>query len=432
MDGMQKEAKLLVHDEPYLKPVTGQGISFYNMDVNTAVLTFQVKRNEYPLEISAQNTETYAFFVSSNGSTTGKVKVEFIDPLNGIIRVTLDENFLLAATNTNVKGQIYIKAIGRPDTVVLNEFTFYVKDALINQIDGSIKIKEIRLFDELETEIRNKIARINEIEQQLDTIDERTDAMLQAEIQNFKAEINTQIQDVKNFITATQQNITNKANEVDENIRTLNNNIDGTENSLVTVTKLNEILGTYATNAQIQTLNDTKANTSDVVSKSELTDIDTLIAQKVEEKFNGLAVQNYQLTDANGYIPRIDNLDMYTMNGISKSGWYYVYAPINSPEEDSNNGYLQVFARSSTYMKVIFMPYNRHKMYTRNKMGSTTGWGDWVEITSGYSVTTRSDQEAIAEDLENADANASESESLSTSESVSMSDSLSDGGSTNV
>ena len=47
--------------------------------------------------------------------------------MQGIIQLTLDNDFLKAATDTYVTGQIYIKAVGRKDTVVLNEFRFYVK-----------------------------------------------------------------------------------------------------------------------------------------------------------------------------------------------------------------------------------------------------------------------------------------------------------------
>lgn len=152
----EKEAKLTVIDEPRLKPITDENVAFYNMDINTAVLTFQVRKEDYPLEISDVNTGVYAYFVSDNGSSTGRVEVEYIDPMKGIIRLTLDNEFLKSATDTYVTGQIYIKAVGRKDTVVLNEFRFYVKDALINQIDADIKIGYIREIDDLIDNFKEK------------------------------------------------------------------------------------------------------------------------------------------------------------------------------------------------------------------------------------------------------------------------------------
>ncbi|WP_222123050.1 pyocin knob domain-containing protein, partial [Staphylococcus saprophyticus] len=109
----------------------------------------------------------------------------------------------------------------------------------------------------------------------------------------------------------------------------------------------------------------------------------------------------YSLTDDSGYVSRIDNLDMESMTGITTSGWFYIYQPINSPDEDSQNGYMQVIARSSTYIKVLFMPFNRHVIYSRNKMGSTTGWGQWREITNGLTIPSKSDEEEDFEELEN-------------------------------
>ena len=70
------------------------------------------------------------------------------------------------------------------------------------------------------------------------------------------------------------------------------------------------------------------------------------------------------------------------MSNIDKSGLFYAYNPVNSPDTENESGYLFVIARSSTYKKVIFMPYNKHTMYSRNKPGSTTGWGKWHNITS--------------------------------------------------
>ena len=66
------------------------------MDINTTVLTFQVRKQDYPLEISKVNTDIYAYFVSDNGSSTGRVQVDYVNPMQGIIQLTLDNDFLKA------------------------------------------------------------------------------------------------------------------------------------------------------------------------------------------------------------------------------------------------------------------------------------------------------------------------------------------------
>lgn len=43
-DGIYKEAKLTALDEPRLVPITTEQLVFYNLDINTAMLTFQLKK----------------------------------------------------------------------------------------------------------------------------------------------------------------------------------------------------------------------------------------------------------------------------------------------------------------------------------------------------------------------------------------------------
>ncbi|TBW82969.1 hypothetical protein EQ806_12685, partial [Staphylococcus epidermidis] len=48
----------------------------------------------------------------------------------------------------------------KSDTVVLNEFKFTVKDALINSVSGVTKIEKIREFDKMRDEIRKRMTDI--------------------------------------------------------------------------------------------------------------------------------------------------------------------------------------------------------------------------------------------------------------------------------
>ena len=74
------------------------------------------------------------------------------------------------------------------------------------------------------------------------------------------------------------------------------------------------------------------------------------------------------------------------MSGIDASGFYYAYNPVNSPDPNNQSGYLLVMARSNNYKKVLFFPFNRHKFYSRNMMGNTTGWGNWYDATNNINV----------------------------------------------
>ncbi|MDH9921991.1 BppU family phage baseplate upper protein [Staphylococcus hominis] len=388
MDGLKKEAKITVVDEPRLKPITDENIGFYNMDINTAVLTFQVRKQDYPLEISKVNTDIYAYFVSDNGSSTGRVQVDYVNPMQGIIQLTLDNDFLKAATDTYVTGQIYIKAVGRKDTVVLNEFRFYVKDALINQIDADIKISYIREIDDLIDNFKKKIESVSQNFSDIETAQADFTAFVNAQKNTFIKQVNDMKNDMNTFANKTQQDLTDRLNSLDDKVlQTLRDLENGTEN-FVTEDELNTLLANYPTNEQLTTQLDSKANVGDVTNPQsvELPDFDTMIKEKVDEALANAQLQRFAFTDDNGYIPRIDNPDLYTMSGIDASGFYYAYNPVNSPDPNNQSGYLLVMARSNNYKKVLFFPFNRHKFYSRNMMGNTTGWGNWYDATNNINV----------------------------------------------
>ena len=231
MDGLKKEAKITVVDEPRLKPITDENIGFYNMDINTAVLTFQVRKQDYPLEISKVNTDIYAYFVSDNGSSTGRVQVDYVNPMQGIIQLTLDNDFLKAATDTYVTGQIYIKAVGRKDTVVLNEFRFYVKDALINQIDADIKISYIREIDDLIDNFKEKIESVSQNFSDIETAQADFTAFVNAQKNAFIKQVNDMKNEMNAFANNTQKDLIDRLNSIDDKmLQTLSELENGTEN----------------------------------------------------------------------------------------------------------------------------------------------------------------------------------------------------------
>lgn len=388
MDGFYKEARITTVDEPYLKPISDEGIGFYNMDINTAVLTFQVRREingeNYPLEISKANTEITAYFVSDNGSSTGRVKVEFVDPMQGIIRLTLDNDFLKASTDTSVTGQIYIKAVGRKDTVVLNEFRFHVADALINQIDGDIKIRYIREIDDLVDLVKD---RIETVSKELENVQEAENEFLNF-VNTQKSEFVKQVTDLRNqmenFSKQTEIEITDYLNTINDKVLEVNERLNAATEGVITEQNLEEHLIGYAKKEEVGTELSKKANEDEFKALSD--GLDELIQNKVNEAINKAMGQQIPLTESDGAAIRLDNVDLSTMNKIDKTGFYYLYNPTNSPDPDNQSGYAIVISRSETYKKVLFMPYNRHRIYSRNMMGETTRWGSWYDATKGVVI----------------------------------------------
>lgn len=235
---LQKIGKIEVKNEPYLKPISDEGIGFYNLDDKTAFLRFYVTKNNEPLLISEENTETYIYLESSNGSNQVVENVRFIDPLNGVIEVTIPIEFLQASTNTTVIGQIYISInhlnqvdSDKSSTAVLNEFEFKVGNAIINKINGATKIKYIRMFDELKRQIN---ARATEIQEQLDNLedyvvkvkDASDEGITKIQIETKKGldKLNQQhsksVKDVEEFLNAAKNTIQNLYEEYDNEIDT--------------------------------------------------------------------------------------------------------------------------------------------------------------------------------------------------------------------
>lgn len=235
---LQKIGKIEVKNEPYLKPISDEGIGFYNLDDKTAVLRFYVTKNNEPLLISEENTETYIYLESSNGSNQVVENVRFIDPLNGVIEVAIPIEFLQASTNTTVIGQIYISInhlnqvdSDKSSTAVLNEFEFKVGNAIINKINGATKIKYIRMFDELKRQIN---ARATEIQEQLDNLedyvvkvkDASDEGITKIQIETKKGldKLNQQhsksVKDVEEFLNAAKNTIQNLYEEYDNEIDT--------------------------------------------------------------------------------------------------------------------------------------------------------------------------------------------------------------------
>lgn len=388
MDGFYKEARITTVDEPYLKPISDEGIGFYNMDINTAVLTFQVRREingeNYPLEISEANTEITAYFVSDNGSSTGRVKVEFVDPMQGIIRLTLDNDFLKASTDTSVTGQIYIKAVGRKDTVVLNEFRFHVADALINQIDADIKIRYIREIDDLVDLVKD---RIETVSKELENVQEAENEFLNF-VNTQKSEFVKQVTDlrgqIQDFATQTETELTDYLNTINDKVLEVNERLNAATEGVITEQNLKEHLIDYAKKEEVVTELSKKANEDEFKALSD--SLDEMIQNKVNEAIKNATGQQTALTEQDGSAIRLDNVDLSTMNKIDKTGFYYLYNPTNSPDPDNQSGYAIVISRSETYKKVLFMPYNRHRIYSRNMMGETTRWGSWYDATKGVVI----------------------------------------------
>lgn len=156
---MNKIAKTSLDINAYYKVINKLNVEFYNQDIGTAKIQFQITRDNAPMLLSEINTDSYIVLVTSNGSR--KVdNLVFEDELNGIVSYTLPNDVLTHAGK--VLGEVYITKKGVEDTVVVRTFEFSIKDALINTISGDTKLSYIRKFEDLLTLIKNRTTQMEE------------------------------------------------------------------------------------------------------------------------------------------------------------------------------------------------------------------------------------------------------------------------------
>lgn len=389
---LEKVAKIDLEEEAYLKPVSDRGIGFYNLDKNTAKFQFRVTKDNLPLLISTNNVKGYAFFrqiTVKNGdrpSTSGVLDVEFIDPMTGLIGVTVPPWFLKSVTNSTVLGEIYLslndyKNEDKDDTVVLGTFQFEVKDSLVNQISSDIKVSYIRMFDDLRDELEKKVEQlkkdIGSTQSLIDTIKQLSASATQA-IQKAKDDsinsINTNKNDALNNIeeqtTLSLAQIDSKKNDVQSGFEiaktAFQNSVD--QNTQTFANKVNDA----------NTSLDQKINNLQAMGALTKNDVDTLLQSYTWQK--------YQLTNDNGYIKTImDTIDLNTMVGLENSGFYYLANAINTPEGRNKYCYLNVVNQGTNSGYATYREFNSNVIFINTKYGNV--WKGWQRINQPFTDT---------------------------------------------
>ena len=407
-DGIYKNAKLIASDTPYLKPLSDEQIVFYNLDVNTAMLTFQLKKDEYPLQISSLNSDIDLYVESENGSRITLGVTEYVDSTNGIIRFVIDRDFLKAATNTWVKGQVRVKAVGRPDTVILNEFTFYVKDALINKIGADIKLRYIRQIDDLIEDTKKRLIAASA------GIDNVEDIQL-----SFNSFISEQKLDLEKIVTDTERKTNNLVDSAQKDINsaiqnmrdeadTIRKNLSDETAGAVTKPDLETMLTGYVTTSDFTEALNNKADKDEFAPAGLPENFNELVNQAVSDRINELN-QNKPLFDDNGELYEINNPDLSTMDFVDTSGYFYAVGPLHTPDGNDTEGMLQILAYGN-YTKVIYSPNETNAIYLRSKLDQVgNNWTDWLNIGSEVEIGTNDSY--FEESYEDVDTSIDESDS---------------------
>ena len=324
-----KEGRIQLETTAHIQNRLDTNIQFYNTDIGTADLVFNITRNGSPLLVSSENADV--FLILKNGKNYIVDNVEPIDPMNGRLKYTIPNEFL--GLTGKVNGQLYIAVHGKEDIVTEVEFSFKIADSLINTIPAVDKLNEIRTFQEFR---ENIMTTINEINEALANGEDYVSQMEATKSSGMKA-------------------LNDRTTQVISEITTL---VDTSKQEIID-------------------LKDSSITELDTKATQIKADVETL------NNYDTTKWQKSKITDDNGYTRIINSpdlsvtaLDAY----FNKTEKIYANVPTNSPHTTSASGFIDVTFRTSGYGILTFQPYNSNLIYMTRRVGSPT-WTDWVLMT---------------------------------------------------
>lgn len=313
---IKKNGKVTLKDTPYFVPINDTNISFSNMDVGTAMITFQIKKNDLPLQVSKKNVWVYAYLESRNGTRSEVIQLEDVDPMQGKVALQLDQEFLVGATNSTVDGQLYVSLhkwndvdADFSDTVALQQFSFDVKDALVNKISAVTKTQYIRTFDQLVTEVKDRVAELEENVGNIETLVDRVNQAATNAINRINdtkdkmiSEMNTQFDDTEQAVADLKEDTINRLNTAATNYI---NDIKNAKDDLLTMIDDEHLITT-------QKFEEYKDDFMEEIN-TRLDEYQQFIDDNKEDFqgiLDGLNWQKYKLSEDDGFRIRVSDTDL--------------------------------------------------------------------------------------------------------------------------
>ncbi|WP_438465229.1 BppU family phage baseplate upper protein [Staphylococcus pseudintermedius] len=383
MSNLDKIAVLKQENTPYYKPICETRIGFYNTDSNTAKLRFIVHKNGFPYQLGPVNVVGYLWLKSSNGSMSGQLDLSIYDAHGGIVEVTVPNEFLKAATDTNVEGQILLAVNGTTDIATLGKFNFYVADSLPNQVKGEVKVQYFRMFDDLKNALEKEVVEIKESLQNLDdhvtkVKDVRDHALQQFEV--TKEEITSDFQSLYTSASLELTNLYQKQKQDTEQIK----------NSAIAAISSKVEEGTGIIDVKkAETLKYIDSKMQEFSHNAPVGDAE------VDSKLVELNWQKSKMTQDDGNIEVLQGFDFNNPQFMvpKNTGFYYVDSGVNGSEKGITTpyGYLQfIKSKNGGLAEIIFRPSsssnpNNKSMFVIRKNNNV--WGEWTQYTNNFSDT---------------------------------------------
>lgn len=343
---MDKITNVNLETSANYQSLSNLNVQFWNQDKNTAVLQFQITRNNFPLSLSKENVEVFIklesgvnYIVDSTEVTDGGF--EIIDELNGIVSYTIPTEFMTVAQS--VTGQVYVATKDREEVVVQRKFSFEVAEDLLSTIPASEKLKEIKLFAQLRDEASDTMAKLNE-----------------------------DFANMQDYVTMVNQAATDGVNQ----LNTLSEDKLTDYNSNHTE-KLNEIT-TTGDNYTAQFVDD-KNYVDEKISEFE----QKVIGSDVVTQGEAQNWQKYKFSNDDGtYVYKNMQKNLEAYRALPPGNYYTAETPISGMGQTSAAGFTRVDERNDNSVKHIsFRPYNSSQEFL---MKFYNQWNEWEIISPDY------------------------------------------------
>lgn len=332
---LNKKVLKKIDISPMTKPLGDTGINFYNQDINTAVLSFQVTKDGIPLAFSEETAKTLIAVGTADGSFFVD-NMTVVDALNGIIEYTLTPDIL--ARPGKATAQIYINVNGESTTVTTVTANFTISAALINEIDANLKIVYIRTIEDLKQSI---VDSLKPLEAQIEAVNNQ--------LINGDYALNTAVNDlvngVKKLLTNHEANKENPHNVTKaqiglsnvDNTADINKPVSAAQTEYIndTITTVSDTLNTQITELGVTLQNAIPAEVENQLG-TQVNDLVSSAIQATKDELNAnIATAKNQITTA--YTAAIDAIKPVLLfegaASIDKDGAAYVYT-LNRPVTD--------------------------------------------------------------------------------------------------
>ena len=341
---MNKIANINLETTADYQSLSGLNVQFWNQDKGTAVLQFNITRNNYPLGLSTENVKVF-IALESGDSFLVDDNLDYLDELNGVVAYTIPNEFMRVATS--VKGQVYVTTLDEEEVVVQRQFTFNVSNDLIADLPAEDKIREIKYFSDMRAEVAQMMEKLNN------------------DFANMNDYVTQVEQTTQDGITALTNLINTKQDAYNANhtakLKELNDK--GTEYS----TKFDE---------DKQYIDEKSQAFKDAVNGSGV----VTTAQSANW-------QKSKLTNDDGRLKQLSGFDFDNPELLlgEKSQFIYVSSSLNYPIGSSVNGTVMYLVVTTDYKRIEYRPNGSNKIFYRRKEAGV--WLDWKELTQTQTDT---------------------------------------------